>query len=279
MQPAPPAPRRIALLLEYDGAAYVGSQRQANGPSVQAALEEAIARLSGAATRTVFAGRTDAGVHARGQVAAFSTTAAHTAAVWQRALNALLPADIAVRAVAEAPAGFDPRRAALSRRYTYRLWNAPVRSPLRRRAAWHVREPLALAEMRRALRLLEGEHDFAAFGGPLPAGRSTWRRMLETALHGEAPLLAVELEGSAFLPHQVRRTVGALVEIGRGRLAAERFAGWLAVGPPGAAGPTAPAHGLTLTRVTYRGFGFALPGEAPAAGQEWRDEDLQHQDE
>ena len=118
---------RLALLLEYDGAAYGGSQRQTIAPSVQAALEEAIARLTGSPSRTAFAGRTDSGVHALGQVAAFDSDAAYPPAVWRRALNAYLPQEIAVRAVAEVAGGFDPRRQAAARRYRYQIWYAPVR--------------------------------------------------------------------------------------------------------------------------------------------------------
>ncbi|MGD9893522.1 MAG: tRNA pseudouridine(38-40) synthase TruA, partial [Dehalococcoidia bacterium] len=125
--------RRIALLLEYDGTAYGGSQRQQNVPSVQATLEEAIERLAGCPVRTAFAGRTDSGVHALGQVAAFDTKAIHSVEVWCRGLNALLPEDIAVRVAVVVPAGVDPRRQARSRTYRYRIWIAAVRSPQLRR--------------------------------------------------------------------------------------------------------------------------------------------------
>ena len=242
---------RLALLLEYDGAAYGGSQRQVNAPSVQAALEEAIARLTGSPSRTAFAGRTDSGVHALGQVAAFDADAAYPPEVWQRALNAYLPEDIAVRAVAAVAADFDPRRHAAARRYRYQVWNAPVRSPLWRHLAWHVREPLDLGLMRQAAVALEGEHDVASFGGSPGPGRSTWRRILRTSLCDRGPLLTFVIEGTAFLPHQVRRTLGALVEIGRGRLDAGQFVRWLVQPEPGAAGPAAPPHGLCLVRVTY----------------------------
>jgi len=242
---------RLALRLEYDGAAYGGSQRQRTAPSVQAALEEAIERLTGERVRTAFAGRTDAGVHALGQVAAFESEAAHAPDVWQRALNAHLPEDIAVQAVAFVAAGFDPRRHALARTYRYRVWNTPVRAPVRRRDAWWVRGPLDARRMHEAATGLIGEHDFAAFGGSPGPGRSTWRRMMQAVVCQQGPLVTLELVGNAFLPHQVRRTAGALVEIGLGRLAVERFTGWLARPEPGAAGPAAPPHGLCLIRVEY----------------------------
>lgn len=247
---------RIALLLEYDGTAYGGSQRQSNAPSIQAALEEAIERLSGSPARTDFAGRTDAGVHALGQVAAFDTKARHSVEVWQRGLNALLPEDIAVTAAVGVPAGFDPRRQARSRTYRYRIWNAAVRSPLLRRQAWHVRELLDLPRMERAAAALVGEHDFAAFGGSPGPGRSTRRRMIRSWIRMDGSLLRFAIEGTAFLPHQVRRTAGALVEVGRGKLAPERFQQWLEMPEPNAVGPAAPPHGLCLIAVTYDGLDF-----------------------
>jgi tRNA pseudouridine38-40 synthase len=247
---------RIALLLEYEGAAYGGSQRQANAPSIQAALEEAIERLAGHPVRTAFAGRTDSGVHAAGQVAVFDTPAGYTVDVWRRGLNALLPEDIAVRAAVEVASGFDPRRQARSRTYQYRIWNAPQRSPLRRRRTWQVHEPLDIAAMARAADVLVGEHDFAAFGGSPGAGRSTWRRMLRSVIWADGSLVLFEIEGNAFLPHQVRRTAGALVDVGRGRLPPDCFRQWLASPKPNAAGPTAPPQGLYLIRVTYDGLSF-----------------------
>lgn len=253
--------RRIALLIEYDGAAYGGSQRQATVPSIQATLEGAVERLTGRPVRTAFAGRTDAGVHATGQVVAFDTEAGHSVEVWQRALNALLPRDIAVRAVAEVEAGFDPRRHARSRTYRYQIWNAPVRSPLASRTMWHVASRLDIELMARAAGMLEGEHDFAAFGGSPGPGRSTWRRIIQAGLAGEGECVRFTVEGTAFLPHQVRRTVGALVEIGHGRLAPASFKEWLARPETGIAGPAAPPHGLCLIRVDYEERGPLFGGD------------------
>lgn len=247
---------RIALLLEYDGTTYGGSQRQRNAPSIQAVLEEAIEQLAGHPVRTAFAGRTDSGVHALGQVAAFDTETERTPETWRRALNALLPESIAVRAALVAPPGFDPRRHARSRTYRYQIWNALVRSPLRRHQVWHVREPLDVPMMEAAAATLIGEHDFAAFGGSPGPGRSTWRRMLRSCVRADGPSMVFEIEGTAFLPHQVRRTMGALVEVGRGRVAAESFRRWLEVPVPNAAGPAAPPQGLCLIAVTYDGLDF-----------------------
>ncbi len=253
--------QRLAVLLEYDGAAYGGSQRQANAPSVQAALENAIERLTGQPVRTAFAGRTDGGVHALGQVAAFETEARHSPEVWRRALNALLPPDIVVLDAVGVAAGFDPRRHARSRAYRYRIWNAPVRSPLRRQQAWHVREPLDVPSMSRAAAALIGEHDFAAFGGPVGLGRSTRRRILRALLCADGPAVTFEIEGTAFLPHQVRRTMGALVEVGKGKLEPGRFRAWLETPVAGVAGPAAPPQGLCLVRVTYAGLSFGTDGD------------------
>jgi len=253
--------RRLALLIEYDGGAYGGSQRQRNAPSIQAALEAALERLNGRQTRAAFAGRTDSGVHARGQVAAFDAAVHHSIETWQRALNGLLPRDIAVRSVAEVPQQFDPRRDAVSREYVYRIWNEPVRSPLVARVAWHVAGALDRALIAEVARSLIGEHDFAAFGGLLEPGRSSRRRILRIALSAAGGCVTVTVEGDAFLPHQVRRTVGALVEVGRGRLVPEQIAEWLVRPVPGAAGPAAPAHGLCLMRVRYAGCGPRFRGD------------------
>ena len=163
---APVDGRRIAVLLEYDGTAYSGSQYQENGPSIQSELEAAIRKLTSETVRAAFAGRTDAGVHALGQVASFETVSRLTPAEFVSGLNHFLPEDIAVRAAKEVAREFDPRRHAPGRLYRYRIDNRAVRSPLERNRSWHVARPLDVAAMQRAARLLEGKHDFAAFAGP-----------------------------------------------------------------------------------------------------------------
>ena len=244
--------RTFRLLLEYDGTDFAGFQLQGRGErTVQGVLEAAIRRLSGLDRRVHGAGRTDAGVHALGQVAAFTTGAGHSVETFVRGLNALLPADIAVREAVEAPADFDPRRHARWRWYRYTVWNAPERSPLWRRTAWHVREPLDDEAMAREAAELAGEHDLASFGAALAEGRGTRRRVARATVRRRGDLVLLDIEASAFLPHQVRRTAGALVEIGSGHLAAGTFAAWLAAPKSGTAGPAAPPHGLCLMRVTY----------------------------
>jgi len=200
----------FALRLEYDGTDYCGSQLQANGPSIQGELERALAPLAGEARRVRLAGRTDAGVHASGQVAAVDLPPHWTASPLLRALNARLPQDIAVTAAVVAPAGFDPRRAARARRYRYTALDATVRAPLLRRSVWLVKHALDDDAMRASAAALVGEHDFAAFAGPPDRpGLSTVRLMKRVELRRRGSLLLFEFEATAFLPHQVRRTVGA----------------------------------------------------------------------
>ena len=251
-QPREGPARRIALVLEYDGGRYGGSQIQKNAPTIQGELEEAIRRLTGASCRVAFAGRTDAGVHARGQVASFLTRAPYEADVFVRGLNRWLPDDIAVRRAAEAPLDFDPRRRARRRLYRYLIYNDPVPSPLLRGRAWHVAEPLDIGAMARAAACLVGRHDFAAFAEKLANPRaSTVRTVYRFEMRRRGRLLVLLMEAGSFLPHQIRRTVGPLVEVGLGRQTPEEFAGTLQEACPGAAGPAAPPQGLCLMRVTY----------------------------
>ena len=243
--------RRLALVVEYEGTRYGGSQVQKRTPSIQGELETALHKLTGERLRIAFAGRTDAGVHAQGQVAAFSTASALETEVFVRGLNAWLPEEIAVRAAMEVPERFDPRRHATSRTYQYTIHHAPLRSPLQRARTWHVAEPLDTAAMQQAAAELIGEHDFAAFSRR--EGVRTVRCMRRCEVAREGPLVTVEMEADAFLRQQVRRTVGALVQIGSGRLSVAQFRRLLRRAEPASVGPTAPAHGLCLLRVAYPG--------------------------
>ncbi len=251
----PPSARRIALIVEYDGAPYAGSQLQKRHPSIQAELEAAVERLTGSRERVAFAGRTDAGVHALGQVAAFTTTSRLARQTFVSGLNAWLPETIAVQRAVEVPLSFNPRRDATSRTYRYSICNVPARSPLARARAWRVPEPLDDRAMRRAARILIGEHDFAAFSRK--EGTTTRRRVLRCDVERRGARVAVEIEANAFLRQQVRRTVGALVEVGRGRLTATELRRLLRLAQPNTAGPVAPAHGLCLLTVTYAGLDLA----------------------
>jgi tRNA pseudouridine38-40 synthase len=244
------------IVLAYDGTDFVGWQRQASGISVQGLVEAALAQLDGREVVVAAAGRTDAGVHALGQVAAFTLERAMAPAAVARALNARLPGDIRVLEAVEVPADFHPRFVAQKKTYRYRIWNAEVMPPFERRYAWHVIGPLDVEAMTAAARLLEGRHDFAAFQGAGGSTRTT-ERIVASSLIGRTgpgqPLVTYDISGSGFLRYMVRNIVGTLVEVGRGH----RPAGWvgevLASRDRAAAGPTAPPEGLFLVGVDYLG--------------------------
>jgi tRNA pseudouridine38-40 synthase len=245
--------RNIALELEYDGTDLVGSQFQTNGRSVQGELEAAWRRLTNESIRWTFAGRTDAGVHARGQVANARTTTHHSLETVQRALNALLPEDISVRRAWEVPLDFHARFSATRRDYRYLLLLEPWRSPLWRHYAVHVRESLAVAAMDEAVRALEGVHDFAAFGSTPdgPTVRECFLARCRESRRDGLRFAVIDLAASGFLRHMVRTIVGTLLLVGRGTLPPGAMAGILARRDRREAGPTAPPHGLYLMSVTY----------------------------
>ena len=241
-------------MLEYEGTAYSGFQRQANAPSVQATIEEAIAALTGEQARLHGAGRTDAGVHALGQVAAFETASALPTDRLRDGLNHYLPLDAAVVEAHETAPDFDPRRHALSRVYRYSLLTRRARSPLRRRFTHAVSGALDIAAMAAVLASLEGEHDFAPFCGRYPEGKPTRRRILRTAVWRESAEAHIEIEGNAFLPQQVRRMAAAVLEVGRGERTSREFEELAKSGRRGAAETALPPQGLTLRRVNYANF-------------------------
>ena len=255
--------RNLKLTLAYDGTDYVGWQRQAAGRSIQGVLETALAEIEGAPVTVVGAGRTDAGVHALGQVASVRLAHDIEPRVLARALNAKLPADIRVLGADAVGAGFHARYSARSKTYRYRLSNGGVADPFAARYAWHVAAPLHLDAMRAAGARLCGRHDFAAFQSTGSEVRSTVRTLSSLTIERRpecgpeamtggtgAALIAVEVEGDGFLRHMVRALVGTLVEVGRGQRAAGDMALILASKRRDRAGPTAPAHGLFLVRVT-----------------------------
>jgi tRNA pseudouridine38-40 synthase len=246
-----PEARRIALLVEYDGAAYGGSQYQKNAPTVQGTLEAALSSLTGEPIRVALAGRTDAGVHALGQVAAFTTASAHPVEVFVRGANAKLPRDVAVRAAVEVPAGFDPRRQALSRWYRYLIYRSGQRSPLFRNRAWQVPEKLDVEAMAAAAAMITGRHDFRAFAPPSEAARSTERVVSRACWSSCGRVLRFDIEGNAFLRNMVRRLVAALAAVGRGQLSAAAFARMIESPSPGEWARNAPPWGLYLMRVRY----------------------------
>jgi tRNA pseudouridine38-40 synthase len=250
----------LAALVEYDGSRFKGFQRQSaeKGPTVQGSIESAIQRIAGEAISIEAAGRTDSGVHASGQVFHFHTSARHDAATWRRALNALLPEDVAIRAVCVVPEDFRARRSALARRYRYRLFRDPVRSPLRERFAWRVPGHLEVAAMDAAAASLLGEHDFASFGTSPRDQRATGERghTVRTVLEARcqpiaADEIACDFTANAFLAGMVRRLVGTLVLVGQGRLAQAEFRAILAARDRAHPGTPAPPQGLCLVGVVY----------------------------
>jgi tRNA pseudouridine38-40 synthase len=245
--------RNHRFTLEYDGTDFAGWQRQPGGRrSVQATLEAAIVQVTGAAVGVVGAGRTDAGVHAEGQVASACFATRLDPPALARALNAVLPGDLAVVGLGLAPDGFHARRDARSKHYRYQAWNGASRSPLRERRALWVRSPLDLDAIRAAARDLVGTHDFASFRAVGTRLGTTVRTLLRLDVLG-APgdLVVFEIEGTGFLRHMARSLVGTLLEVGRGRRRADSMGRVLAARDRAAAGPTAAARGLTLMRVAY----------------------------
>jgi tRNA pseudouridine38-40 synthase len=244
---------RIGMVLEYDGTDYSGWQVQPGLPTVQGSLEEALATILREPVRVDVAGRTDAGVHAHGQVAAFTTGRTLDLFSVQRSLNALVGRGIVVRRLEEVSDAFDPRRDARSRTYEYRICNSPWPSPFTARYAWHVHRPLEVAAMDSAARTLVGEHDFTSFQAADCDAEHPVRRILESDLRASGHEIVYRVTATAFLRHMVRTIVGTLVEVGRGERAIEDFALLIAAKDRTRAGPTAPPHGLSLVHVAYGG--------------------------
>jgi tRNA pseudouridine38-40 synthase len=245
---------RYRATLAYEGTAYAGFQRQPAGtPTIQGNLEAAIQRVCRQTVNVLGAGRTDAGVHASGQVIAFDVNWRHTASDLLRALNANLPRDIALQSIALAEAGFHPRFSARSRTYVYRFYQRRVRQPLWDRRAWRIGYQLDLPAMQQAAALLVGEHDFATFGQP-PTGDNTVRCVLDSALAEDGPeagLIAYRITANAFLQRMVRSIVGSLVDVGRGAMTVEGFDAAFQAADRSQSGPSAPPQGLTLVHVEY----------------------------
>lgn len=247
--------RNIRLLVEYDGTDLHGWQRQANGPTVQQHLEEALAQLLGHEVAIAGASRTDAGVHARGQVANFRTERTIPAYGIQRATNALLPAQIAIRSAVDLGDDFHPRFSATGKHYCYTLLARPERSPRWCRFAWHHPARLDIAAMASAARALHGEHDFSAFRAAGCTARTTIRHIESIAIERpDDERLEIHVRGNAFLRQMVRIIVGTLTEVGTGKRAPGEVAEILASRDRTQAGITAPAHGLELVEVSYDGI-------------------------
>ena len=238
--------QRFRATVEYDGTEFAGFQAQPDARTVQGELEAALARLSGGIRQPVMgAGRTDAGVHATGQVIAFTYPGTLSAAALMEALNGMLPPDVAISGLRRAPAGFNPRYAARYREYRYTIWNGP-RSPLRERTSLWVRSDLDIAAMAEAATAFEGRHDFSAFGGADPQPVRTVHRL---RVRKQGSTVTIDVRADAFLRGMVRRIVATLLAVGRGQLEASAVPGLFGAGRPALDGAAAPARGLNLRRV------------------------------
>jgi tRNA pseudouridine38-40 synthase len=242
---------RYKVILAYDGTAFSGMQRQANVRSVQGEVEAALKQVGWPGQSILAAGRTDAGVHASGQVIAFDFEWAHEDRDLHNALNATLPEDVAVQGLARSADDFHPRYDAKSRTYRYRTYSQPDRDPLRERYAWRVWPLIDLDEAQAAAKLLEGSHDFRAFGTPpKPDGPTVREVFLASWQKVGADEYVFEISANAFLYHMVRRIVSTLVEVGQGTV--ERDAFWKHVEAPGGMlQGLAPPNGSSLVRVDY----------------------------
>jgi tRNA pseudouridine38-40 synthase len=247
---------RYQVILAYDGAEFFGSQRQANKRTVQGELEKALRELGWSERSVLLAGRTDTGVHASGQVAAFDLDWEHADENLLRALNANLPADIAVRDARVVSPKFHPRFDATSRRYCYRLFCGQIRDPLREKYSWRVWPEMDSTVLKDVAPLFVGQHDFAAYGTPPRAGSSTVRTVLKASWQSKEDEWRFEVQANAFLYRMVRRLVYVQVAVAQGKISVEAVAGSLAGQaealerselPSG----LAPAHGLTLVEVSY----------------------------
>ena len=243
--------RTLKLTLTYDGTRFVGWQRQAEGESVQGLLEDAIARFEGGRVTVHGAGRTDAGVHALGQVASVQVTCGHDLVTLTRALNAQLPGDIRVLSIDEVGADFHARFSARAKTYRYELRHGTIADPFERAYVWHVKERLDVEAMKQAAGTLVGTHDFAAFRSTGSPTSGTIRTMTGSELRDTGGRLAYEITGDGFLRHMVRAIVGTLVEVGRGFRGADSMAALLDKSTRAQAGATAPPQGLFLVRVDY----------------------------
>jgi tRNA pseudouridine38-40 synthase len=253
--------RTLRLTLAYDGTDYAGWQVQPDRITVQEVVEKALEKITGSPVRILASGRTDAGVHALGQVASFRSETHLSTDILQRALNGELPPDVAVLDVSEAPQGFHPIRDAICKRYRYIIHDGPVRDVLARRYAWQYRRRLDAESMHEAAGKLAGTHDFAAFQSSGAPRRSTVRTIFDVSVKrgrgGQSDVVTLEVEADGFLYNMVRAIVGTLVDVGRGARPESWVSQVLASGDRSQAGLTAPPQGLFLVHVTYDEIGDA----------------------
>ena len=253
---------RVALTIEYDGTAYAGWQRQDNALTVQQVVEEALIKLTGVPIRITGASRTDAGVHARGQVAHFDNPATIPPERYAYALAAFLPPDISVQDSVAVPDAFHARFGAVGKRYTYTIVSAPHAPALLRDRCWHVPYALEAEAMRAALQPLLGEHDFAAFCASGSDVHTTVRTVTAADVHQAHNAYTLDISGNGFLYNMVRIIAGTMMYVGQGKLATDALARMIAEKDRLRGGPTAPPQGLVLERVYYRDnmcYGAKMP--------------------
>ena len=252
MPTGPLTTTRLALVLEYNGTKYFGSQLQAASITIQSEVEKALLSLTGEAVRVTAASRTDAGVHARGQVVSFQTCSALSPDTFVSGLNHYLPGDIAVKSACRVDDSFDVRRHAQSREYRYSILNSRTRSPITDSFTYRVVGTLDVEAMHIAATTLVGKHDFASFASGIGKETiSTVRKVYHAEVCRDGDLVHIDMVANAFLRHQVRSTAGCLVRIGLGKMSQEEFRAIIEERKPGLAGPTLPACGLCLLRVNY----------------------------
>ncbi|WP_127960122.1 tRNA pseudouridine(38-40) synthase TruA [Serratia microhaemolytica] len=256
MSPAPTI--KIALGVEYDGSRYYGWQRQREVASVQACLEQALSKVADQSVTLFCAGRTDAGVHATGQVVHFDTTASRQPAAWTMGVNSHLPPDIAVRWVKQVDADFHARFSATARRYRYIIYNHRYRPAILQQGVTHCYHPLDAARMQRAAQALLGENDYSAFRAVQCQSRTPWRNIQHLTVTRYGQYIVVDIKANAFVHHMVRNIVGSLLEVGYGNQPEQWIAELLAAKDRSLAAATAPAAGLYLVAVDYP-TDFGLP--------------------
>lgn len=244
---------KMVLTIEYEGTRYSGFQLQTKLSTIQGELEKALWKLTGEKCRVLAASRTDAGVHAKGQVVSFRTGSSLPPETFVKGLNHHLPRDIAVKEAFRVSDSFDVRRNALSREYNYYILNSQTRSPVRRGFSYLVAGELDIRAMNQVCQTLIGEHDFASFATSIKESeiKSTVRKMLRAEIEKSEDLVTFNIVANSFLRHQVRNTVGALIQVGSGRMTAGEFRGIVEARRYGLAGPTVPAHGLCLMQINY----------------------------
>lgn len=243
--------RRYKIVLEYEGTSFHGWEKQKGLRTVQDTVEQAIELVTGKPIKVSASGRTDAGVHALGQVASFSLATRLTPEQLGRAINAYLPPDVAIRSLRKVPGTFHPRYSARKKHYRYRLLLGKERAPLRRRFVHRVKGNLELEQMRKAADYLKGRHDFAAFCTEASRMNNTVRRLYRLSIRKQADEVWVDLVADGFLYNMVRAIVGTLLQVGKGKLSPTAVGRILASKDRRRAGPTAPAKGLCLLRVSY----------------------------